>query len=151
MESSPNHFRPSKRRKFYRKRTAVEDGDNDEEQHDVPSLQDQALPPSQIHVNDDVANVEARSFQPDPQASHEASLPLSELLRLRRNLQRKHAGVSFKSGGSADSDIPLRTTLELAKSEKELPAAIQAMDSRFAPQTGRVTEVTDKHMYDHSP
>ena len=137
----PDLFRPSKRRKFYRKRTETDD----EETTPVSQSADPASPapepavpvevyehvaPSPIHLND------------------EPALSVAEIIRQRKAAQRKRGGVEFTSSAIPGSASPQASNALVVQEEAEddIPADIKSVIARFAPQTGQVSEETDKHM-----
>ena len=137
METLPNStdlFRPSKRRKFYRKRA-----ENDDDPVD-------ALTPPIGPLSPSPDPDETNQTTQDPES--EQNISIADLLRQRKSIQRRKAGVEFTSSSYSTSTPPPSHALELVqKDEDTTPAAIKEMENRFAPQTGRVTEETDQHMY----
>ena len=134
-EGSAEPFRFAKRRKFYRKR-ADEDGDTPcAKSPNVTALED--------------AIEQSTSDSPPPR--DEPLLSVAEIIRQRKAAQRKRIGVEFTSALPSSSDAPQSGTTLVQKKEDSVPEDIKSVISRFAPQTGQITEETDKHMYDHSP
>ena len=145
-EPSGPLFRPSKRRKFYRKRVDEENGDDDEN----PGTE---LSPPDTHNPNTVGSTSLLADHgdelPTPNRGVEDgnSFSIADLIRQRKLNQRKRVGVEFNS--SLDRIATPSPVSELALIPKdETPEVIKAMGSRFAQQTGRVTEETNLHMYD---
>ena len=142
-DTQPESSRPAKRRKFYRKRATSED----EESNAVsrPSHSPSHLSPAQaLHdpADDDVAS------PPPIQGDDQSTVSIADLLRLRKAAQRKRGGVEFTSAASNASPAPQPSTALIELEERQdVPENIKAVISRFAPQTGQVTEEADKHMY----
>lgn len=135
-------FRPSKRRQFYRKRTETDDENlapasplaqsvSPAPAAPAPSMKEpEYAAPSSIHSND------------GPPFS------VADILRQRKAVQRKKGGVEFTSSASSSSAPPQVSSALITKEEAEdgIPTDIKSVISRFAPQTGQVSEETDKHM-----
>lgn len=135
-------FRPSKRRKFYRKRTETDDVEevtpfsppaqsaSPASAPVVPMSDPENAAPSPVHFND------------------EPSLSIAEILRQRKAAQRKRGGVEFTSSAHSSSASPHLSNSIAIKGETEdgTSADIKTVISRFAPQTGQVSGETDKHM-----
>ncbi|MDI1489799.1 MAG: hypothetical protein OHK93_000997 [Ramalina farinacea] len=140
-DTQPESSRPAKRRKFYRKRATSEDGESNEVTR--PSHSPSHLSPAQAlqDPTDDVAS------PPPIQADDQSTVSVADLLRLRKAAQRRRGGVEFTSAASNASPAPQPSTALIELEERQdVPADIKAVISRFAPQTGQVTEEADKHM-----
>ncbi|KAG8532694.1 uncharacterized protein KY384_002571 [Bacidia gigantensis] len=137
LEPHSELFRPSKRRKFYRKRLETVD-DNGKV---IQSATEEAYLPSPSPPED-------RRLQDLPSAntSHDETVSVAEVLRLRKAAQRKKAGVEFTSSTALSRYPPPPSDAIMIRPEDTSPANLDSMASRFAPQTGHVTEETDKHM-----
>ncbi|CAD6568375.1 MAG: hypothetical protein ASARMPRED_001692 [Alectoria sarmentosa] len=138
-ENSSDLFRPSKRRKFYRKRT-------DAENEGSPAI---SSPPESMTV-DELISHEGRLTQPPDQKSDEESLPVAEILRQRKAALRRTGGIEFTNSYASASNRP-QTNDALIVKEDDTPADIKSVIERFAPQTGQVSDVVDKHMYAFPP
>lgn len=129
---STESSRPTKRFKSYRRRRATEEdvrpgsAEDQQDAHDSPN-----------DINPLLRDDEDRG-----------SLSIADILRHRRDSQRKKGGVEFSR------EVPTSSTLDFSTSSSAIADVgapdEQAISLRFAPQTGHITEETDKHMYDHS-
>ena len=134
--------RPFKRKRFYRKRVNADGSDG----------VSPASPPSQpasLNVLELESNVD-QNTQPSPislEAGDDLSSRMAEILRQRKAAQRRKGGVEFTSALASTLDSTPSTAL-VRNDENETPEDIKSVISRFVPQTGQVTEETDKHMYD---
>ena len=142
-DTQPETSRPAKRRKFYRKRA----NSDDEESNEVsrPSHSPSHPSPAQAleDPTDDVAS------PPPTEADDQSTVSVADLLRLRKAAQRRRGGVEFTSAASNASPAPQSSNaLVEFEEQQDVPENIKAVISRFAPQTGQVTEEADKHMYD---
>ena len=122
-------FRSSKRRKIYRKReTSVSP---------VPTAS---------------ANLPSIAFQqPAPEAASvpDIELSVSDILRQRKLLQRKKGGGIEFSASKSGQDGTTGESFELQSrgDASTVPdPEVKQIASRFAPQTGQVKEVMDRHM-----
>ncbi|KAL9576195.1 MAG: hypothetical protein Q9212_007305 [Teloschistes hypoglaucus] len=134
--SIDDSFRSFKRRKFFRKR--VESGSDAEEDTStkghvvIDDTPRQSLPPSG----------DGRE-----QTDVEAQVSVAELLRRRRAVHKKRAGIEFSNStpaGDSSGTIMPGTGDEILDNEESLNRILTVVD-RFAPQTGQVGDV-DKHM-----
>ena len=78
-------------------------------------------------------------------------LSVAEILRLRKTLQRRKGGIEFTNTAlplSSSPSVPHMSTALVEREDDGISPDIQSVISRFAPQTGQVSEETDKHMYD---
>ncbi len=131
-------FRPSKRRKFYRKR-ADSDGEGTAAQttliHDPPP----AFP------SPPVADP-SRELASQDEEDRETQIPIAEILRLRKAAKYRKGGIEFTNSsrplpsGTASSQ-PAGALVERDRNAEE----VQEVVNRFAPQTGQVADV-NKHM-----
>lgn len=132
----PELFRPFKGRKFYRKRAAEQVDEDDDV--DAPIAPVAASEPMTV---DELISQCGQDSSMTPQLS------VQEILRQRKAAQRRKAGIEFTNHNAA-SPAP-DTSSELVRrddTEDEIPEDIKSVISRFAPQTGQVTDETDKHM-----
>ncbi|KAI9834955.1 MAG: hypothetical protein M1819_002678 [Sarea resinae] len=132
-------FRPTKRRKFYRKREEDnEDGGNTSVttlRTTEPSI---ATPPSQ-------ADTEGSTQSTAGDLTH---LSMTDILRLRKAVRSRKGGIEFsaRSNNVARGNSPSAGPTSDALIEREqTPEEIQPVVNRFAPQTGQIADV-DKHM-----
>lgn len=134
MEPQVPAFRPGKKRKIYRHRTE----DTDESPLDAPLATPQP------------------TFTPDPRPSDDSTdtantdeqLPVSSLLRLRQVRKGRLGGVAFRAGSTTQAnEQPQNTEQSLVPHDggAENPV-IGGITTRFAPQTGLVGELVNKHM-----
>ena len=136
-ENSADLFRPSKRRKFYRKRTDADDQAS-------PPLSSTTTPPLAPMTVDEFISHHAHSTEtPDQKTEH---LSVAEILRQRKAALRRKGGIEFTNSHASTSSTPQTSDALIAK-EDDTPADIKSVIERFAPQTGQVTDVADKHMY----
>ena len=130
-------FRPSKRRKFYRKRTNVED-----ESSSIPS----SPPPPPSMTVDELISHHAHLTDTQHLKTDEEPLSVAEILRQRKAALRRKGGIEFTNSRSSTSTTP-QTSDALVVKEDDTLADIRSVIERFAPQTGQVCDVADKHMY----
>lgn len=150
MESSPHvegkkssqTSRPSKRRKFYRKRTDAEDEGS-------PTLSSPPLPPPpppESMTVDELISHHGHLTEIQDQKTDEEPLSVAEILRQRKNALRRKGGIEFTNSHTSASTTP-QTRDALVLKEDDTPVDIKLVIERFAPQTGQVSDVADKHMY----
>jgi hypothetical protein len=126
-------FRASKRRKIVHKRAP----------HSTEE-EERALPTATSTLAPDASPPTSRSPTGDDDDESETSASIAEILRRRKLNRIRRAGVGFSSNsdaprqGSADTQA-----LVLAEAA---PPVLKSASERFAPQTGVVSNVTDKHM-----
>ena len=116
-------FRTSKRRKVYRKRETSES------------------PPPTTSINN--IAIEAPSGAPA-----DNQLSVTDIIRQRKALQRrKGGGIEFSTNKIAPDNIDGGNYEQRNEADTPLhEAEVYTVTSRFAPQTGQVKEVMDKHM-----
>lgn len=136
-ENLPDLSRPSKRKKFYRKRTDAED----EGLSTVSSG-----PPSESMTVDELISHQGHLTETQEQKTDEDLSPVAEILRQRKPFSRRKGGIEFTNSHTTTSTTP-QTGDALILKEDDTPADIKSVIERFAPQTGQVTDVADKHMY----
>lgn len=132
-------FRPGKKRKAYRQRAT---GDETEPKA-TPVATDASLTTSE-QISALISEVQEET------AANDESRPVSEVLRLNRNARHKArlGGVAFRAGSTprAEEDAPTPTN----NTEQSLVPApdpiVAGIRNRFAPQTGMVGELINKHM-----
>ena len=141
--SSPSSplIRPQKRRRFYRKRIDSED----EDLSDLPPPSTIGTP--ELQTVDELISHNGAAQSHDTHIQEEAP-PIAELVRQRKVTQRRRGGIEFtnlhpstSAPGTAISDRARITK------EDETSAEVKSVIERFAPQTGQISETSDKHMY----
>ena len=142
-QNSADLFRPAKRRKFYRKRTDVEE--EEEEEAPKPESHRSVPSPEPMTVNELIAR-NRHNTPPQEKCDEEAALSIAEILRQRKVTARRRGGIEFTNNNPSNSTAP-QPSEALIEREDETPADIKSVIERFAPQTGQVTDTTDKHMY----
>lgn len=138
--SAEQTFRPSKRRKFYRKRA----DDHDEDNIEQPAEQ-------VIHLPTSITLDELVSSQGQPVShSHlqeETTPSIADILRQRKALHRRKGGIDLTNEITATKLLPLDALIQHTPAEiNGITADVEKVVNRFAPQTGQVADV-DKHMY----
>lgn len=143
-ENSSDLFRPSKRRRFYRKRTDAED-------EALPTLSSAlSLPQSNSMTVDELISHHAHLTHTPDQEMDEEPLSVAEILRQRKAAVRRKGGIEFTNSHTPVSTAPQSSDALVVK-EDDTPAEIKSVIERFAPQTGQVSDVADKHMYAFFP
>ena len=132
-------FRPSKRRKFYRKR------DEPKEDNSDPSIEQVAQLPTPITLDELVSN-QGRHVS-DSEAQTEATPSIADILRKRKALQRRKVGIDFTNETIATKHPSSDAVIQHTPAEMEgTTTDVDKVVNRFAPQTGQLADV-DKHMY----
>ena len=139
-QHSADLFRPAKRRKCYRKRT-----DFEEEEAPKPESHRSVPSPEPMTVDELIAR-NGHNTPLQEKSDEEAALSIAEILRHRKATARRRGGIEFTNNNPSDSNTP-QPSEALIEREDETPADIKSVIERFAPQTGQVTDTTDKHMY----
>ncbi len=129
--------RPSKRRKFYRKRG----------EEDPPVIEDEHKPDAVATDNVDALTLDELishhgSLHGPDAADQRLSLSAAEIIS-RRKAQRRRLGIEFNnlSSGLTSSAPPERSAVV----EHDDTPQMKTINDRFAPQRGQVADV-DKHM-----
>ena len=143
----PDHLappsRPSKRRRFYRQRTDTPD----EDVSDAPQVS--TYPPEQLHSVEALVSRNGGAKENDDDTEGEGLLSVADLIRQRKAIQRRRGGLEFNNLSPSMSTLnSTHPGGALVVKEDETPADIKSVIERFAPQTGQISETTDKHMYD---
>lgn len=99
---------------------------------------------------DELITHQGRFSESQDQKSEEESLPVAEILRQRKAALRRTGGIEFTNSHASASNRP-QTSDALIVKEDDTPADIKSVIERFAPQTGQVSDVADKHMYAFPP
>jgi hypothetical protein len=143
-------FRPGKKRKIYRQR--LEEPDSTASNGATPTEANGAAP------NSSTPTTTAERDNDDD----EQGLSVTEVRRLRNSRKHKHGGVGFRAGppgvGIGDDDRAAAATTE-QNTERSVvlhgnadaqhgaeAAVIGGISKRFAPQTGMVGELVNRHM-----
>ncbi len=138
-------FRPGKKRKIYRYRSAEDEGantKNDEASTNSVAAVSTTINDSSVAITRGNAN--------------EDGLSVAEVLRLRNARKHRHGGVAFRAGpithggdGSATNENPEQSMVlhdSTGPPQQEDPAILAGINKRFAPQTGLAGELVNKHM-----
>ena len=133
-------FRPTKRRKYYRKYNGDDDGDS---VANSTSLTAQTKSTELPLLNGDDGNQVTETAADDEDAT---CITIAEVLRRRQAARSRKGGIEFTNSANASksesaSPLPSRVLVERCDAAKELSTVV----NRFAPQTGQVADV-DKHM-----
>ena len=138
-------FRPSKRRKFYRKR---DDSDSNLEGDGIRSLS-HGGPPAEVPTTLEELVEQARNTTGvEHEVDAEPQLSVTEILRRRRAARSRRGGIEFSNvghGTKANSDTAQHPNAVVVIDKDDSLAEIKTVVDRFAPQTGQVADV-DKHM-----
>lgn len=143
-DSAEGLFHAAKRRKIYRKKI---DPDDNEEPIQEPVVERDTSPngltESALDFNHDQKSLPSSRWS----KSHASSI--QEILRHRKAVQRRRAGIEFSNQVSGTSESSTSTSLvpTTTGDEDGISPDIKSVISRFAPQAGQVFEETDKHMY----
>ncbi|KAK4227627.1 hepatocellular carcinoma-associated antigen 59-domain-containing protein [Podospora fimiseda] len=131
-------FRAGKKRKAYRQR-AEEEVDN--------------APSTAAH---DATPVAPPTAEATPQEDEEEGLSVAEALRLRNARKHKLGGVGFRAGqfsnnesATADHNTEQGLVVHDGACTQTSMDIIGAVNTRFAPQTGLVGEIVNKHMEEY--
>lgn len=130
-------FRPGKKRKIYRQRAG--DDDDDITKPETPAESSTVAEPS---TSEEIPNI-----------AEEEGLSVAEILRLRNARKSRLRGVEFRpEQGPRDGNTATNTEQSLVlkgnagDAAKGSDALVGGMTRRFAPQTGLVGELVNKHM-----
>jgi hypothetical protein len=141
-------FRPGKKRKMYRQRA----DEPDETTSGIEHSNGNGGPTTEGSV---AAQSTAKPLAEED--DHEHGLSVAEVLRLRNSRKHRPGGVGFRAGPSFPGDSSRVTSEENTEQSMVLHgntdtqqgaevAVIGGISKRFAPQTGLVGEVVNKHM-----
>ena len=142
LPTSSQSFRPAKRRRFYRKRTETDD----EDASDAPPTLAAVTP--ELQTVDELISHNGLGKNVFPHPDDETAPSIADLVRQRKAIQRRRGGIEFTNLNpslAASNGLSLEEALVVR--EDDTPADIKSVIERFAPQTGQITETTDKHMY----
>lgn len=84
------------------------------------------------------------------QKTDEEPLSVAEILRQRKTALRRKGGIEFTNSHTSAPSTPQASDALILK-EDDTPADIKLVIERFAPQTGQVSDLADKHMYGPPP
>ncbi|KAF1985875.1 hypothetical protein K402DRAFT_413122 [Aulographum hederae CBS 113979] len=136
-------FRPSKRRKVYRKRRDEDDSDAEGTTAANSTLTARATG-SPLPKEDTPASHSADEGSP--------GLSVAEIVRRRKKARSKRPGIVFTNAPHARQAVepePNEVAKVADEAELEHQAILERANSRFMPQTGKVKEVMDKHMMEY--
>lgn len=145
-EPTPEFVRPAKRRKHFRKKIDAE-ADEDETPTGTLTAVAPVAEPEAMTV-DELISHGAEVSSSVHASPEDTQLSTQDLIRLRKAAQRRKGGIEF-SNHPTPSPAPETARQVVANDdvEDEVPEDIKRVISRFAPQTGQVTDDNDKHMY----
>ena len=141
--NSSDRFRPSKRRKFYRKRTDAED-------EGPPNVSSAPSPPPESMTVEELIFHHGHLTGSQDEKTAEEPLSVADILRHRKAALRRKGGIEFTNSHTS-MPTTSQTSDALVVKEDDTPADIKSVIQRFAPQTGQVSDVADKHMYVFPP
>lgn len=142
-QASPDPLRPAKRRKFYRKRTDTEEDEALDPQHP-------AIATPELQTVDELISQNGNIAEAEGQPKEDIFLSVADILRQRKAIHRRRGGIEFTNLNPSASPSATGSQSNALIESDETPADIKSVIERFAPQTGQVSETTDKHMYDFS-
>ena len=149
MERAVDGQRPAKRRRFIRKRSALEDegeGVNGSPQEYPSDLnKTDSIPLDDLIANNGrTADSEEGVQGEDTQGTH---FSVRDILRQRKASQRRRGGIEFSNHQISNSQSQSVSSEPPIKGDQDEPSNdIKTVVDRFAPQTGQVADV-DKHMF----
>ncbi|KAL9125894.1 MAG: hypothetical protein Q9217_004967 [Psora testacea] len=141
VEPPTELFRLSKRRKLYRKRPDNVTGDDRVDAVSSPVHAGSA----DLSTLDELIAHNVVASPPPLQIEDETSAPVADILRQRKAAQRRKGGIEF-TNTTRPSATPQMSNELVEREDDGVPADVKSVISRFAPQTGQVSEDTDKHM-----
>lgn len=140
-------FRPSTKRKAYRRRADEREEDNDDTQ------QQQNLATTSTAADDAPrASRDPEQTDDEEDAGSGSDAAVLTALRARQTRKGRLQGVGFRSGGHNGERAS--GPLVLANQEDEDAEGVNPLSSiagRFTHQTGVINDVDDRHMYEESP
>ena len=116
------------------------------EDEDPPRAADSSMPPTEPMTVDELIAREGDIPAPQEQSEEERQLSITDILRQRKAAQRRKGGIEFTNLNTSNTTTP-QPSDALIEKDDDIPADIKSVIERFAPQTGQITETTDKHMY----
>lgn len=129
MEVEQPLFNSAKRRKFLRKRATSPIPDS--EARDQPTDQD--------------SNCATPSATPATGEDDDQSVPIAEILRARKALKSRRAGVEFSTDSGRNGDFTTRSS-EMSTTNEASVGRLGGITDRFVGLSGQKVDV-DKHMY----
>ncbi len=153
-------FRPSKKRKIYRQRAQEDDNENNAAALTTPSAPLPAQSSSTDHVPKSPLSLEAGDGIREWKGTggdvelEGATVPMSEILRLRKLHKQRVGGVEFRpvmtAGLRNESSFSSMALVPVSESEggrtEDGQAQVAGGVRQFTRQTGLVGDVVDKHM-----
>ena len=139
---------PLKRKRVYRKRP-IRASDDEISPPPVSSI---TAFPSLPNPSKDKETAISLIRPPSDALKHNAdSVPsIQDIVRQRKAARGRRTGIEFTKDTTDVAALLPSATMVAEKSDEamdEVATDIEKLVSRFAPQTGHVAEVTDKHMY----
>lgn len=95
---------------------------------------------------DELISHHAHLTETEDRNIEEEPLSIAEILRQRKAALRRKGGIEFTKSHASTPTAPQRSDA-LALKEDDTPADIKLVIERFAPQTGQVSDVADKHIF----
>ena len=136
-------FRPSKRRKFYRKRDD-EDVETGAVELQLPGMRSDIHRDAYVGVSEQ-AGSSAQTAQKEGEGRPQS---MTEIFRRRKLARSRKGGIAFTETSDrsrSGAATPLGPFSDALVVQDDIPEEIKAVTGRFAPQTGQVADV-DKHM-----
>ena len=145
-EPSTILFRPSKKRKIYRQRATDDDEPTTTSLSNNSKAQSPLPPAEQSSEELIISNGHGAEAALESEAVESTSVPISEILRLRKRNKRL-GGVEFRVEGVKAREEMRDGALVLREDGEDAEAGdvVAGGPRRFAPQTGTVGDV-NKHM-----
>lgn len=141
--SSDLNIRPSKRRKFYRKRGEADDPATIDEINSATNKNNDAARPL---VVESLVPHHGQDQDVEEQAREENSrLPAAQILRQRKAAQRRRGGIEFTNASNTRISAAAPENNDALTEKDDSMQEIKTVVDRFAPQTGQIADV-DKHM-----
>ena len=134
--------RPSKRRRFYRKR--IEDQSDD--LNGIGNLALHGQTSSLTPFTPEPILQDGQALDVDLGTYNQINNPVGEVLRQRKAMQRRKAGIEFSNTSAKIVSSATSTTVATVEPEEAVDKYV-SVTNRFAPQTGQVGADVDKHMY----
>ncbi|KAK4178838.1 hepatocellular carcinoma-associated antigen 59-domain-containing protein [Triangularia setosa] len=138
-------FKAGKKRKVYRQRIEEPESATTDSQNAT-----EPTPATALEVAGSGAQTTAA------EEDEEKGLPMAEVLRLRNSRKNKFGGVGFRArpgqslhGGDDSSTATEEQNLVLHGSAETEPEVFGGITQRFAPQTGMVGDLVNKHMEEY--
>ncbi|KAK0730630.1 hepatocellular carcinoma-associated antigen 59-domain-containing protein, partial [Lasiosphaeris hirsuta] len=143
---APVLFRPGKKRKIYRHRP--------EEAEAGTTIPDDV---ESATTSSAVATSSTAGFPTTDAAANDEGLSVTDALRIRNARKHRHGGVAFRAGPSHGDDGAYDENTEQGlvphhgaeAAQQEESVILGGISRRFAPQTGLVGELVNKHMEEY--